>query len=157
MRSGESGIYASSTEQMGFDLCMLNASQLNSYYRDPYLQAVIVASGVQEGKDVAQCRFYGWDDYHAADRWIKLQDSDDKLISCRDGGFQLCAPKAPTALAVFSEVCRRHEVGPDLMLAIPQSNRDGREADGEDRVLKGARLLRDLVDGFNASGQVARR
>ncbi|WP_082547938.1 DUF262 domain-containing protein [Massilia sp. Root335] len=155
MRSGESGIYASSTERMGFDLCMLNASQLNSYYRDPYLQAVIVASGVREGKNVADCRFYGWDDYHAVDRWIKLQDSDDKLISCRDGGFQLCAPKGPTALAVFSDVCRKHEVGPDLMLAIPQSDEDGRVADGEDRVLKGARLLRDLVEGLRTAGEVA--
>jgi hypothetical protein len=148
MRSGESGIYASSTERMGFDLCMLNASQLNSYYRDPYLQAVIVASGVREGKDVADCRFYGWDDYQAEDRWIKLQDSDDRVLSCRANGFQLSAPQNPAALAVFNEVCRKHEVGPDLMLAIPPSNRDGQVADSEDRVKKAAELLRDLVAGI---------
>lgn len=152
MRSGESGIYASSTEAMGFDLCMLNASQLNSYYRDPYLRAVIVASGVQEGKDVAECRFYGWDDYHAKNRWIKLQDSHEKLISCRENGFQLCAPQNPAALAVFNEVCRRHKVGPDLMLAVSRSDDNGRVADGEDRVLKGARLLRDLVAGLGRAG-----
>lgn len=155
MRSGDSGIYASSAEGMGFDLCMLNASQLNSYYRDPYLQAVIVASGAREGKEVADCRFYGWDDYLARDRWIRLQESDDKVMSCRDGGFQLCAPKDPTALAVFSEVCRKHEVGPDLMLAIPQSDADGRVADAEDRVMKGARLLWDLIDGLRTTGGVA--
>lgn len=148
MRSGESGIYASSTESMGFDLCMLNASQLNSYYRDPYLQAVIVASGVREGKDVADCRFYGWDDYHAEDRWIKLQDSDDKIISCRENGFQLSAPRNPAALAVFNEACRKHEVASDLMLTIPQSDRDGQVADAEDRVMKAAELLRDLVTGI---------
>lgn len=148
MRSGASGIYASSTESMGFDLCMLNASQLNSYYRDPYLQAVIVASGVREGTDVADCRFYGWDDYHAEDRWIKLQDSDDKIISCRENGFQLSAPRNPAALAVFNEVCRKHEVAPDLMLTIPQSDRGGPVADAEDRVMKAAELLRDLVTGI---------
>jgi hypothetical protein len=152
MRSGESGIYASSTESMGFDLCMLNVSQLNSYYRDPYLQAVIVASGVREGKEVADCRFYGWDDYLAKDRWIRLQDSDDKVISCRANGFQLRAPQNPAALAVFNEVCRKYEVGPDLMLAIPQSDRDGQVADGEDRVMKAAALLTDLVTGIGRDG-----
>ena len=55
-------------------------------YRDPYLQAVIVESGVREGKDVAECRFYGWDDYHAKDRWIKLQDSATVPARAPGGG-----------------------------------------------------------------------
>lgn len=150
MRSGESGIYASSTEKMGFDLCMLNMSQLNSYYRDPYLQAVIEESGVREGRDIADSRFYGWEHYRAKDRWIKLHDSEAPLLSCRRDGFQLCAPKDPAAQAVFDEVCRKHEVSADLMLKVPQSGDGEQVYDHEDRVRKCARLLKDLVAGLGS-------
>lgn len=99
MRSGASGIYAAATEMMGFDLCMLNMTQLNSYYRDPYLQAVLAQCDAGTRKTMADSRFYGWDHYRAKDRWLTLQDSGERLISCRQTGFQLCAPHDPGALS----------------------------------------------------------
>lgn len=155
MRSGESGIYASSTEKMGFDLCMLNRTQLNSYYRDPYLLAVIKESGVSETEDIEEAWFYGWDHYHAADRWIKLRASGEGLLRCCQSGFQLRAPQDPAALAIFNAVCRRHEVSADLVLAVPQAAGDEGVADREDRVMKGARLLRDLVAALRGEGPAA--
>ncbi len=148
MRSGESGIYASSTEKMGFDMCMLNRTQLNSYYRDPYLLAVIEESGVSETDDIEEAWFYGWDHYHAADRWIKLRATGEGLMRCRESGFELLAPQAPAALAIFDAVCRRHEVDDELVLAVPQAAGPDGLVDREDRVMKGARLLRDLVTGL---------
>jgi hypothetical protein len=151
MRSGASGIYAAATEVMGSDLCMLNMSQLNSYYRDPYLHAVLAQCDAVTRKAIADSRFYGWEHYHAKDRWLKLKDSEERLISCRHDGFQLCAPQEPAALAVFEDLCRRHEVNPDLVLAVPQS-RDGEQVyDREDRIRKCARLLTELVAGLDAS------
>lgn len=151
MRSGASGIYAAATEMMGFDLCMLNMTQLNSYYRDPYLQAVLAQCDAGTRKAMADSRFYGWDHYRAKDRWLTLQDSGERLISCRQTGFQLCAPHDPGALAVFEDLCRRHEVNPDLVLAVPQSHDGDQVYDREDRIGKCARLLTELVAGLSAS------
>ena len=145
MRSGASGIYAAATDSMGFDLCMLNMSQLNSYYRDPYLHAVVAESGVSLGQDLADSRFYGWDDYRAEKRWLRLKDTEERLISCRPEGFQLCAPQDPEALVIFQDLCRKHEVRPDLILTVPQSANGDEIVDRADRVRKGARLLADLV------------
>ena len=45
MRKGESGRYTLSPS--GYQGCMLDKSQMNSYYRDPYLLAMIVESGIK--------------------------------------------------------------------------------------------------------------
>ncbi|MEW6762538.1 MAG: hypothetical protein AB1437_17085 [Pseudomonadota bacterium] len=70
------------------------------------------------------------------------------MLSCRRDGFQLSAPTDPAALAVFDEVCRKHEVSADLMLKVPQSGDGEQVYDREDRVRKCARLLKDLVAGL---------
>ena len=39
MREGASGIYASVGGNMGYLVCMLDKTQMNGRYRDPYLAA----------------------------------------------------------------------------------------------------------------------
>jgi hypothetical protein len=151
MRSRASGIYAAATATMGFDLCMLNMTQLNSYYRDPYLETVLAQCDAGTRKALADSRFYGREHYRAKDRWLTLQDSGERLISCSQAGFQLRAPQDPAALAVFEGLCHGHEVRPDLLLAVPQSRDGDQVCDHEDRIRKCARLLTELAAGLRAS------
>lgn len=40
MREGRSGIYVGANGALGYLVCMLDRSQMNSWYRDPYLSAI---------------------------------------------------------------------------------------------------------------------
>lgn len=48
MREGGTGIYYGTAGVLGYSLCMLRRTQLNSWYRDPFLLAVLRESGVDE-------------------------------------------------------------------------------------------------------------
>lgn len=148
MRSGKSGLFVSSTGVMGFDLLMMEKWQVwNSYFRDPYLLAVIENSGVKEDRDVAKLWHYGADGYRPEGRWIELARTSERIMSCRVDGFQLQAPPQGAELAAFTEITNQHGVGADLMLRVPQVVIDGVAYDLEDRILAGARLMRELVFG----------
>lgn len=151
MRSGDSGLYVSAKGSMGFDLCMLHKTQLNSNYRDPYLLAVIDASDAREGYDVAENWHYGWDGYRQEQRWIELSRSGEKVISCREDGFQLLAPEDVAELAIFNAVCSKHEINSDLVLRVPQLLKEDETYDLRDRIEAAASLLKDLITGFAAS------
>lgn len=151
MRRGESGLYVTPEGRpMGFDMCMLNRSQLNSYYRDPYLSAIIKRSGVREGDEIEAARFSGWDCDSSDKRWIQLPHAGDRLLSCRLDGFQLAAPETPTARAMFDTVCRTHRIGEDRVLHVPQVRVDDTQYDQVDRVAVAAELLTALVAGYAA-------
>lgn len=146
MRSGRSGLFISSSGAMGFDLCMMMAPQLNSYYHDPYLLAVIEKSEAKVGQDVAKLRHYGWDGYQPAGRWIELARTSEALMSCRDEGFQLQAPSSDAELTAFKAIVQKHKVETNLLLLVPQEGVDD-VYDKEDRVCSGANLLRALIAG----------
>lgn len=57
--------------------------------RPPYLLALIRESDAEQGADVEELRHYGWDGYHLDGRWIGLQRSGERAMSCLDVGYQL--------------------------------------------------------------------
>jgi hypothetical protein len=137
MREGRSGIYVGSNDT--YNVCMLDKTQMNSWYRDPYLLAIHRESGV--GDDVDDPWFTG---YETEPRWMRLKKSGTGL-QCVEEGFRLRPPPASTYAEIFAQVCAGHEVGGSHVLLVPQVERDGRKLDTCDRVQLGAALLRGLV------------
>jgi len=45
MREGRSGLYVGSNGALGYTVSMLDKTQMNSWYRDPFLTAVHLESG----------------------------------------------------------------------------------------------------------------
>lgn len=139
MREGASGIYAGRDGNLGYSLCMLHRKQMNSYYRDPYLLAVLRQSGV--GSAVEDPWFMG---YEWEERWMTLVRSGVAL-RCVAAGFAIRPPRLEAHAPAFERVCAAHGVGEDHVLAVPQADRDGQRIDVRDRVELGAALLRALV------------
>lgn len=139
MREGRSGIYVGANGALGYSVCMLNKSQMNSYYRDPYLFAIHRESGV--GAAIEDPWFTG---YETQPRWMRLKKSGIEM-QCVKEGLVLRAPTAASHAEAFSRVCQAHGVGDDHVLLMPQVERDGRQLDTRDRVQLGAALLRSLV------------
>lgn len=144
MREGRSGIYVGTNGTMGYGICMLDKSQMNSWYRDPYLSAINRASGVM---DAIEQR---WPDgpwfmgYETEPRWLRLKKSGAEL-RCVDDGLLLRLPSSSAHAEAFARVCAEHDVDAHGLLKVSQVERDGRHLDTSDRVLLGATLLRDLV------------
>ncbi len=149
MRSGPSGMYASSRRALGFDLCMMKETQLNGTYWDAYLRAVIVQSGVHEGRDVADFSQTGYAQFAPEDRWIVPMATGEPLMSCRDYGFELRASSDANQEAMIVEILDGAGSKTDnggLEFRIPQhQDAEGKVWDRQDRILTGARLLRKLV------------
>jgi hypothetical protein len=138
MREGKSGIYYGQDGRMGFSLCMLDKTQLNSYYRDPFLHAAWKESGV--GPAARDPWFMG---YETAPRWLQLVASGTRMRYTNDG-IQLSPPTEDDASASFDEVCGR--LGVSAGKLRPRSESRGRDMyDLEDRIQMGAALLRELV------------
>jgi hypothetical protein len=151
MRSGSSGLYVSASGAMGFDLCMMEKWQLNSYYRDPYLLAVIRESAAKEGVDVAKLKHYGWDGYRQDGRWIELVRSGEKAISCRDYGYQLHAPTDQPQLSASWPAVQDCGADAGLQRQIKQKTVGGLVYDTEDRIDAGAELLRAMLKSCGSS------
>jgi Protein of unknown function DUF262 len=147
MRFGLSGIYVSSKGVMGFDLCMMKEKQFNGAYRDPYLLAVIVQSGAKEGQEVVAHKYFGWNHYKPENRWIELIGTGERIMSCREYGFELRAPSEAAELGMFTTIRKKHNVGDDLMLRVPQVVVDGVTYDQEDRIEAASKLLKELIAG----------
>ncbi|HWA24360.1 MAG TPA: DUF262 domain-containing protein [Lacunisphaera sp.] len=149
MRAGRSGIYASPSGALGYDVCMLDKKAMSSYYRDPYLSAVRQQSGVDHGA-VEGAVAQHWDGgpwftgYETEPRWMRLRASGTRM-KCVEDGFVLRAPQNPTHAEAFARICNDHRIGADLCLKVPQVTVGGRQLDTTDRVQVGAALLRDLV------------
>jgi hypothetical protein len=139
MREGQSGIYVGSNGTLGYSICMLDKSQMNSWYRDPYLLAIQRESGV--GGAVDDPWFTG---YETQPRWMRLVKSGTE-IRCVKEGLSLRPPRADAHAEAFARVCEAHGIGNDRMLLVPQVKRNGQSLDTRDRVQLGAALLRDLV------------
>jgi hypothetical protein len=139
MRSGKSGIYFTIGGKMGFQLCMLDKTQLNSWYRDPFLLAVRRAIDKKEA--VVDPWFMG---YETVERWMYLRASNTG-VRCVKQGFQLMPPPGEADREAFDAVCEASGIGSDHLLRIPQVQRDGQPFDTEDRVERGAKLLTELI------------
>lgn len=137
MREGDSGRYVGVVGKHGYSVCMLRYTVMRSYYRDPYLLAILRQSGV--GSAVHDPWFYG---YESGARRMRLKKSSVEM-QCVDKGLQLTPPEDAAQKAIFDQVCAVHGVGNGGLYTMPQ-NANG--IDTIDRVELGANLLRDLVN-----------
>lgn len=137
MREGASGLYTINSR--GYQVCMLDKSQMNSYYRDPYLLSMVQKSEIATDKiKNSGSWFYG---YETDLRMITLKGSGIQ-IQCVDDGWQITnIPTEPAQKASYDAVCAKHKVDDNGLLAISQQN----GIDTLDRVEIGAKLLSDLV------------
>ncbi|MGT2476648.1 DUF262 domain-containing protein [Paraburkholderia terrae] len=141
MRTGNSGIYVGLDGTLGYSVCMLDKSQMNSWYRDPYLSAIQRESERPTAFD--EPWFTG---YETEPRWMRLKASGTE-IQCVPEGLQLRAPADPQKAAVLAGVCTDLAIDPDLLVKVPQVvDASGDRLDTQDRVRLGADLLRTLVD-----------
>ena len=144
MRQGASGIYASVGGNMGYLVCMLDKTQMNGRYRDPYLAALAQQAGADAGflKGATGPVFAGGHvDYI---RWMEFPRSG-AAVRCTRDGWVLRRPEREEFLERFDNVCAEFGVDEQLKLAVPQQVHDGRYVDASDRVQAGARLLRALA------------
>jgi hypothetical protein len=139
MREGRSGIYVGSNGALGYSICMLDKTQMNSWYRDPYLFAIYRESNA--GEAVEDPWFTG---YETEPRWMRLKKSGTAM-QCVKEGLVLRPPPASAHVEVFSKVCAVHGVDAGHVLRVLQVEREGRQLDTLDRVQLAAALLRDLV------------
>ena len=144
MRTGATGIYVGTDEHLGYSMCMLNATQLNGYYWDPFLLAVWEASGVGELADNHQ--FIG---YAATPSVPETLKSYTGIRSVADG-FEIQGTSDAALAAIFHDVCaRRDDIVVEeerMLLLIPQLGEGPSAVDTVDRVSIGAEFLRQLVD-----------
>jgi hypothetical protein len=135
MRDGRSGIYAG----LGYGVCMLDKTQMNSWYRDPYLEAIKLES------EVIGTTKHWFTGYETEPRWLRLEASGTEL-RCVPEGLLLRSPAAEEHADAFARVCANHGVGDDHVLRVPQIDAPGRRLDTVDRIRLGAALVRDLID-----------
>ncbi|MBM4722848.1 DUF262 domain-containing protein [Rhodococcus hoagii] len=139
MREGKSGIYFTEGGRMGFSLCMLDKTQLNSWYHDPFLDAVWRATEVRAA--VSNYLFTG---YETDPRWMEMRKSGTR-IRCTTSGFSLRPPPDPSHRDLFDSACIQLGIGENHYLTISQTTRNGIPVDTEDRVKRGARLIEALA------------
>ncbi|MFZ2963794.1 MAG: hypothetical protein WA006_03820, partial [Rhodoglobus sp.] len=144
MREGDTGIYFGehlpTLGGWGYSMCMLRTGSITggAHYRDPYLLAALRESRV--GDAVKDPWFSG---YESDERWLRLAASEAG-IRCVNLGFELEPPLDEQQAERFRRVCEEHRAAEGL-LAVAQVDRGGALVDTEDRVLKCAALLKDLV------------
>lgn len=139
MRDGASGVYCGWSPDKGFEACMLDVRQMNSYYRDPYLSAV--ADEAAAAAAVDELRFTG---YESVPRWLRLRASHTGLRASPTG-WLLDPPFDPTHRATYDRIAAMHGVADD-QLPIAAGSVDGRRTDTEDRIQRAAALLKAFVE-----------
>lgn len=142
MRQGRSGRYMRESGTGGYGVCMLDKERMSSNYRDPFLSAVVHASGVTVGE-----RALLFTGPQTVERWLDLASGVG--LRCLAHGFALRPPRDATRTEDFLRVCGAHDVVFDeagrASLRIPQLQVDGVGLDIEDRVDRAQKLLRDFA------------
>src|SRR5204863_4593104 len=133
MREGPSGIYASVGGAMGYRVCMLNKTQMNGNYRDPYLTALVREAGATGAVDDGEKGPFFIGGYVEDERWMYLRKSRTALHNAADG-FVLKPPPAQEFLEAFRRVCADFDLDQRLKLPIPQQLRENHWVDTEDRI-----------------------
>ncbi len=141
LRSGLTGIYIGIDGDLGYSMCMLNATQLNGYWRDPILLGAWELSGA--GDLVADQWFIGND---SLPRFLRLSKTYTGLRNVPEG-FELERPVDEESAVAFDALCdARNDITSDderTLVTIPQSD-DG--TDQVNRVMVGAALLEQLTE-----------
>lgn len=142
MREGESGIFHTENEDLDFEMCALRRSQMNSKYRDPYLYAVYVRSGLEEALENPW--FSG---YAENGRWLRVTGSEIS-IRCRNHGYLIDAPGLEQVVVDSLEGLPGSisQGQGHVVWAAPQDPDTERPIDLVDRVEVGCTILRALVN-----------
>lgn len=146
MRAGATGIYYGDDGKLGYSLCMLRRTQLNSLYRDPFLQAIWETSEV--GDAVTDPWFTG---YPSNPRRLQLKRCG-VTVRCTESGLEFVAPTTPDYGEKFLEISGTYGdimtgASDVLVLPVSQGSASGTAlVDQEDRVVLGAKLVRDMVE-----------
>ena len=144
MREGASGIYPSVGGNMGYLLCMLERTQINGRYRDPYLAAIVREAGAGAGLLEGEVGPIFTGGHVESLRWLDLARSGAAL-RCAPDGWVLRRPEREEFHERFDDMCTEFGIDGQLKLAVPQEVRAGERVDASDRVKVGARLVRALV------------
>jgi hypothetical protein len=136
MRSSRSGIYVSADRQLGYCLCMLDKTQLNSYYRDAVLSAVAVRAGAPA--DRIEEWFFG----SAQNRRPMRLKKSDMTIECVPKGFRIEPPTDAAQLDAYRQVAARQGVINDSLIIARMP--DG-ITDAADRIELGGQFLAELI------------
>ena len=141
MREGTSGRYVGIDGRLGYSVCMLDKQQMNSSYRDPYLHAIRLESGVAEA--IEDKWFSG---YETEPRWMRLIRSGISL-QVVPAGFAIRAPSEEFDNRTVRVLTDLGATGSGRAWALPVSQNlvDGAPVDTIDRVQLGATLMRELV------------
>lgn len=140
MREGASGHYTFSPS--GYQVCMLEKERMSSDYYDPFLLAVVQQCGISQdriGNKKWPRAFYG---YETDPRLLMLKNSGLRIENVDEGWQLRKIPTDQVQKAAFDQVCSTHQIGLDLLCAVPKIN----GFDAEDRVELGVRLLNALAD-----------
>ena len=129
MREGASGIYASVGGNMGYLVCMLDKTQMNGRYRDPYLAALARQQAQTPGCPRAARRYSPADTSSTSDGW-SFRVAAPRCAAPRDG-WVLRRPEREEFLERFDNVCAEFGVDEQLKLAVPQQVRDGGYVDAQ--------------------------
>ena len=140
---GKTGVYWGVDGELGYSLCMMRTTTLAGMYRDPILLQVWLNSGVND--DVLELWFTGWP---SRPRWLQLSASSVRIRSVREG-FEVVGPSDGDLQPQFQSISDAHGVvrreDGQLMLRVPQVDREGAMVDCVNRVDLGARFISDLV------------
>lgn len=141
MRQGESGIFRSENADLDFEICALKRTQLNSYYRDPYLYAIYERSGLAES--LLDPWFFG---NAEKARWLRVMGSE-LAVRCRNHGYVILAPGyEPQVKGALDGLPGVVTLGDGHVLwAAPQVPDLDRPVDLVDRIDVGCEVVRTLV------------
>ena len=162
MCEGKSGIYYGGAENGFFDVSMFDKTQRNSYYRDPYLWAILKKASLVKNedikdneKDIAQVWSYGKEK-----KWVQLRQAEVEIRCDPDGrGFLLksVGPSGQTHLdrlrqsdewreKVMDWEGRINDREENGLLVVISGNRGRENYDTEDRIEIGVELVRSLLE-----------
>lgn len=135
MRDGHSGKYVGEEGHLRYSICMLNKHQMNSIYRDAFLSAIHIESGM--GDAVMPLEFSG----HETSPRLMVMAKSGIGIRCTFEGFELKAEPSER----YAQVKRELSIDDRDILVVKKVSFGGAELDAVDRVQIGADLLRRLV------------
>ncbi|MDK1388871.1 DUF262 domain-containing protein [Sinorhizobium sp. 8-89] len=141
MRSGKSGIFISSSYEMGFDLCMMEQTRLSSYYSDPYVRAVLELAGVPRDEYFSVWH-YGYAGYEPASRWSFYSSNTRHFVRVTQEGFEFKSGRKSRIQSILDEHC----ADGDGRLNVRQSTIAGTVFDRKDRIVVAADLVREIIE-----------
>lgn len=146
MREGTSGIFVSASGDLGYDVCALKRSTLNSNYRDPYLLAIYRLLEMDRHR-LQDPWFTGPKE---TPRWLQIRRTDIAVRSV-ETGLEIAVPPeiVDEVLPLVQSVVDVEARNDGFLWPAPKLNVEGEAVDTVDRVSVGAALMRSILGGLD--------